>query len=129
MKKKFVFKNKNYKNLAILIINRSHSNIFITLTDLNKSVVICKSAGGCSESNLKKKKKSPQIIENLIENLNYYFELHKIQNFFIVLKVRFSGHIVILVKELFDRGYNIKRYYQRIKIAHNGCRGRKLRRI
>jgi len=56
MKKKFVFENKNYKNLAILIINRSHSNIFITFTDLNKRVVICKSAGGCSESNLKKKK-------------------------------------------------------------------------
>ena len=61
------FNNKIYKNLAILMINRSHSNIFITLTDLKKKVIICKSSGGCSVSNLKKHKKSPQIIENIIE--------------------------------------------------------------
>ena len=123
------FNNKIYKNLAILMINRSHSNIFITLTDLKKKVIICKSSGGCSVSNFKKHKKSPQIIENIIESLSFYFELYKIKNFYIILKVRFSSHIVILVKELTDRGYNIKRYFNQIKIAHNGTRGRKPRRI
>jgi len=129
MKDKFIFNNTKNNNLAYLVFNKSFSNLFITLLDLNKRVVICKTSGECCGSNLKKTKKSSQSIENIIERLVYYFELHQIQNFHIILKVKFTSHIVVLVKELMDRGYNIRQFSSQLVIAHNGLRGRKLRRI
>jgi ribosomal protein S11 len=124
--------NKNFnffKQTANIMINRSFSNIFITVTDLKKKVLICKSSGACGVGNLKKSKKSPQAIENIVNALIPFFELYKLRNFNIILKVKFSSHVVILVKELHDRGYNIIKFVNRLKIGHNGMRGRKLRRI
>ena len=129
MNKKFYFFSKTLKNAANITINRSFSNIFITITDLRKKVVICKSSGSSGVGNLKKSKKSPQAIENIINALVPYFELYKIRNFNIILKVRFSSHVILLVKELHDRGYNIIKFMTRLKVGHNGMRGRKLRRI
>jgi len=129
MNKKFYFYNKSFKNAANIILNRSFSNIFITVTDLKKRVVICKSSGSSGVGHLKKSKKSPQAIENIINALVPFFELYKIQNFNIILKVRFSSHVILLVKELHDRGYNIIQFTTRLKVGHNGMRGRKLRRI
>lgn len=129
MNKKFIISNKIIKNTANIIINRSFSNIFITVTDLRKRVIICKSSGASGVGFLKKSKKSPQAIENIINALVPFFELYQLKNFNLILKVRFSSHIVILVKELTTRGYNIVKFLNRCKIAHNGMRGRKLRRI
>lgn len=129
MTNKFILNNHKYKNLAYLIVNRSSSNIFVTLTDLNKQVIICKSSGQCSLNNTKKNKKAPQILENIIDQLIDKIELYQLKYFHIILKVRFSSHIVILIKELVDRGYNIIQLNNNLKIGHNGMRGRKLRRI
>ena len=129
MNKIFRFSNKNLKNAAHIFINRSFSNIFITVTDLKKRIVICKSAGACGVGNLKKSKKSPQAVENIVNALIPYFELYQIKNFDIILKVKFSSHVILLVKELHDRGYNIIKFMTRLKVGHNGMRGRKLRRI
>jgi len=129
MIKKFYFNNKKIKNTANIMVNRSFSNIFITITDLRKNVVICKSSGSSGVGNLKKSKKSPQAIENIVNALIPYIELYKIRNLNIILKVRFSSHVILLVKELHDRGYNIIQFMTRLKVGHNGMRGRKLRRI
>jgi|SRR5579884_2113430 len=129
MNKVFFFSDKNSTNIANLVVNRSFSNIFLTVTDLKNKVVICKSSGSSGVGPLKKSKKSPQAVENIVSALVPYLEIYKIKNLIIILKVRFSNHIVILVKELFDRGYNIVKFLNKNKIAHNGMRGRKLRRI
>jgi ribosomal protein S11 len=129
MNKKFFFFSKTLNYAANILVNRSFSNIFLTVTDLKNKVVICKSAGACGVGNLKKSKKSPQAIENIVNALVPYFELYKLQNFNIILKVKFSSHVVILVKELDNRGYNIVKFVNRCKVGHNGMRGRKLRRI
>jgi len=129
MNKSFIFSNKNLKNAAHIFINRSFSNIFITVTDLRKNVVICKSSGSSGVGHLKKSKKSPQAIENIVNALIPYIELYKIKNFDIILKVKFSSHVILLVKELHDRGFNIIKFTTRLKVGHNGMRGRKLRRI
>ena|ERR1700677_2263798 len=129
MNKIFKFSNKSLKNAAHIFINRSFSNIFITVTDLRKKVVICKSSGSSGVGHLKKNKKSPQAIENIVNALIPYFELYQIKNFDIILKVKFSSHVILLVKELHDRGYNIIKFTTRLKVGHNGMRGRKLRRI
>ena len=114
---------------AILVLNKSFSNVFITMLDLNYKFVICKSSGVCHLGNQKKIKKSSQIIETIIDNFISIFELYDIKHFNIILKVKFTNHVVILVKELTDRGYIIKRFLNRIRVGHNGMRGRKFRRV
>ena len=99
------------------------------MLDLNYNVVICKSSGVCHIGHQKKIKKSSQIVETIIENFISIFELYGIKGFNIILKVRFTNHVVILVKELTDRGYIIKKFLNRIKVGHNGMRGRKFRRV
>ena len=128
IKKKYkFFFSKN--RLAYLVFNRSFSNIFITLLDLNFKVIKCISSGICDVGSQKKIKKAAQTVENIIETFLNIFELYNIKLFNIILKVKFSGHVVLLVKELTDRGFFIKRFINRIKIAHNGMRGKKLRRV
>src|ERR1700679_1912303 len=129
MNKNFFFFSKNLNYGANIIVNRSFSNIFLSVTDLKNKVVICKSAGASGVGNLKKSKKSPQAIENIVNALVPFFELYKLKNFNIILKVKFSSHVIILVKELDNRGYNIVKFVNRCKVGPNGMRGRKLRRI
>lgn len=129
MNKKFIFSNKNLSNTTNIIVNRSFSNIFITMTDLKHKVVICKSSGACGVGFLKKSKKSPQAIENIVNALVFFLELYKIKKIIIILKVKFTSHMIILVKELLSKGYKIIKFVNRLKIGHNGMRGRKLRRI
>jgi ribosomal protein S11 len=129
MNKNFIFNHKNLNYTANIIFNRSFSNIFLTLTDLKKDVVICKSSGSSGVGHLKKSKKSPQAIENIVNALIPYFELYKLKNFNIILKVKFSSHLIILVKELQNHGFNILKFVNQCKVGHNGMRGRKLRRI
>ena len=117
------------KNTANLVINKSFSNIFITVTDLNKRVIICKSSGACGVGHSKKMKKAPQSIENIIKHLVPIFEQYKLKYFNLILKIKFSNHLIILIKELYSNGYKIVKFINKIKIAHNGMRGRKLRRI
>jgi ribosomal protein S11 len=125
-KKKFFFsKNK----IANLVLNKSFSNVFITMLDLKYNFIICKSSGMCHVGNQKKIKKSSQIIETLINNFISIFELYNIKMFNIILKIKFSSHVVILVKELTDRGYIIKKFFNRLRVGHNGMRGRKFRRV
>ena len=118
-----------FNKVGNLVVNRSHSNIFITLLDKNNKVVICKSSGACDVGNSKKKKKSPQALENIVSKLINYFEMYNIKGLNIILKVKFSSHIVILVKELTDRGIKILKFINRQRVGHNGMRGRKIRRI
>jgi len=124
--KKFYFSRKKS---AFLVLNRSFSNIFITLLDLKKKVVICKTSGSCNVGNSKKQKKSSQAIESIVKELSVFFELYQIKNFFIILKVKTSSHLVFLIKELINRGYVINSFVNRKKVPHNGMRGRKQRRI
>lgn len=45
-----------FGGLAFLIFNKTHSNVFITLTDYSMKVIICKTSGACNVGPAKKKK-------------------------------------------------------------------------
>lgn len=122
---KFLIINKT----GNIVINRSHSNIFLTLLDIKLKVIICKSSGTSDVGDSKKKKKSPQAIENIISDLIPFFLKYNITRVNIILKVKFSSHVVILVKELMDNGIDIIKFISRQRVGHNGMRGRKIRRI
>ena len=115
--------------LAFLIFNKTHSNVFITLTDYNMKVIICKTSGMCGVGSTKKKKNSPQAVESIVKELSHFFKIYQIKILDIILRFRVTSHTLILVKELSALGIVIRCFLQRLRIGHNGMRGRKLRRI
>src|SRR5271155_3674624 len=98
VKKKNYFFGKKRLKCAIIVFKRTHSNIFITLLDLKKKVIICKSSGIVKVGDSKKKKIAPQAIEKIIKELSIYFNLYKIVFVKILLKVRVTVHILNLVR-------------------------------
>jgi len=127
-KKKFFLGRRRVKR-ALVVFKRTHSNIFITLLDLKKKVIICKSSGIVKVGDSKKKKIAPQAIEKIVKALSSYFYLYKISIVSILLKVRVSVHVLNLMRELSRYGIKIRSFVDVKRVPHNGLRGRNLRRI
>jgi len=125
-KKHFYF---GFEGVAFLIFDKTHSNIFVTLLDSKMRVIACKTSGSSNVGFSKKKKKAPQAVENIIKSLDAVFKLYKIKSLDIVLRFRITNHFLILMKELSSLGIVIRRFLQRLRVGHNGMRGRKPRRV
>lgn len=114
---------------AIFIINMSYSNIFFTLVDLNGKIISTKSTGFAKVGNSKKKKLSTQTIEILVNQFLFYLNLYKITSLSIVLKIRVNKFIWSFIYKLIYYGLTINSFIINRRIAHNGMRLRKMRRI
>jgi len=125
----FKFGDKENRT-AKIYLRKTWSNIFLTLTDLKNRVIICKTSGNCKVSNSKRRKKIAMAIEKIIKHL--YDEsllLFNIKNIEIILKMRVRSHLYTLIKRLKYYKINIISIISRKKIAHNGIRKKKIRRL
>jgi ribosomal protein S11 len=137
MLKKKVYKYKSRKRhfffgkkkIGKLYIRRTFTNIFLTLTDLKNKVVICKTSGTSNISENKRRKRIPIAVEKIMVFIYFYIKLYKITSLHIVLKMRLKGHARNLFKRLNYYNINVLTIKSKRKIAHNGVRGRKLRRL
>lgn len=135
LKKKFrLKKNKNFffglkKNLAKIYIRKTYSNIFITLTDLRNKVVICKTSGSSDVFKNKRRKRIAQAVDKIIQNINNYIKFYNITHIHLILKMRVKSHVYALVKNLYHYGIIILSICSRRIVAHNGVKGRNLRRL
>jgi ribosomal protein S11 len=132
MKKHLVKKKHFFFGLdgsAFLIFDKTHSNIFVTLLDSKMKVIICKTSGSSNVGFSKKKKKAPAAVENIIKSLDKIVKLYRIKSLDIILRFKITNHFLILMKELSSLGITIRRFLQRLRIGHNGMRGRKPRRV
>ena len=129
LKNKFNFGDDLLNNKGCIYFKRSRSNFFITLTDLNHKVIICKTSGSVLYQASKRRKKSPQAIEDIMKSIRSYIKLYNITCIIIILRQRLSIHIKFIVKEL--EIYNIPILHFKFKLcrAFNGMRQRKLRRL
>ena len=62
------------ENLAEIYVRVKFSNIFITLTDANHKVIICKTAGSAGLKGSKKRKTTTQTVESIVVSLADYFK-------------------------------------------------------
>jgi ribosomal protein S11 len=117
-------------NTAKLYLNRSYTNIFITLTDMQDRVIICKSAGNSEPTQHSKRYKIiPQAIETICEKLHFFFDLYSINKVLIVLKIKKNILFDYLLKELDYYFINVIGIQIRRTVAFNGVRSRKARRV
>lgn len=125
----FNFGDKDNKT-AKIYLRKTWSNIFITLCDLKNKVIICKTSGNSKISDSKRRKKIAMAIETIMKYLyNETILLFNIRNIEIILKMRVRSHLYTLIKRLKYYKINIISIISKKKVAHNGIRKKKLRRI
>ena len=127
IKKKFLF-NFGFSSVCKIYLKCTFSNVFITITDMDDKVVMCKSCGSSGVTGTKRRKKAPQAVEQIVSKLNDYLKLYKIINIEVILPPRYNRKVPYLVRELLFYGYKIKKFFVRQIFPHNGVRGRKLKR-
>jgi len=100
------------------------------LTDLKNKVIICKTSGNSKISESKRRKKIAMAIETIMKYLyNETMVLFNIRNIIIILNMKVRSHLYTLIKRLRYYKINIISIISRKKIAHNGIRKKKLRRV
>jgi len=100
------------------------------LTDLKNKVIICKTSGNSKISDSKRRKKIAMAIETIMKYLyNETMVLFNIRNIIIILNMKVRSHLYTLIKRLRYYKINIISIISRKKIAHNGIRKKKLRRV
>lgn len=114
---------------AKLYIRKTFSNIFITITDLNDKVIICRSSGSSDTSNNKRRKTIAQAVERIVYYIVKFLNLYNIKYLHLILKMRIKAHVFTLLTRLNYYGFEILSIISRRKIAHNGVRGKSLRRL
>lgn len=115
--------------LACVHLRKVHSNIFITVTDLDYKVIICKTSGSSGILNLKRKKRAPYAIEAIAKTLNPYFKSYNIRRVYIILKMRIRAHLYILLRELAFYGIEVVGIKSRRKVSFTAVKGKKIRRV
>jgi len=115
--------------VGLLYLKRSFSNVFLTLTDLDNKVILCLTAGSSGITGSKRKKKVPQALETIVSQMSEFLKLYELTQVRIVLKMKMRAFFYTLVRELEFYGFEILGVKIRRRIAFNGVRGRKLRRI
>lgn len=123
----FYFSKKG--GLAYVHLSKSHSNIFVTLTDLKKRLLVCVTSGSSGIIGSKRQKKAPMALENIVKKCLPVFEKYRINSIKIILRSRISSLYYSLCKELKFHGFKIVGVIVRRKMAFNGVRRRKLRRV
>jgi ribosomal protein S11 len=137
MVKKYRFKNyKNHfffgstkQNFGKLYIKRTYTNVFITLCDLNSKVIACHTSGSTEKLRNKRRKRIAQAVEKIILKLYKIIKFYKIVKIHIILKMKVKSHVYTLINKLKHYGLEISSVCSLKSIAHNGVRGKKLRRL
>lgn len=129
MRKKFVFcLRKGGERKMLLFLRKSFTNIFLTLTDLNKRVVYALSAGQCVEKNNRRGKVAPFVIEAMSVKILKVLAAFKVRSVTIIMRTSLRVHVKILISKLLMERYNISSIKDRRITAHNGVRSRALKR-
>jgi len=95
------------KLTANIFLRCTRANIFLTLTDIRRKVIIGKSSGSSGILGSKKKKTSPYAIESLIRYLMPYLKLYNIKRLNVVFKSKSPVYYPFLLKNLNLKGFII----------------------
>lgn len=113
----------NTKTNAFIFIKKTFSNIFITLTDLNLKVIVCKTSTIAGIKGNKRRKVAPQAIEYIVSSLiSYNFKYIYLCLNLYSFKIR--KYLYNLLREFSLHNIKIKGFFRFNFRAHNGVRGR-----
>lgn len=124
--KKKKFNNKKVDFDTIIFISVSKNNIIISITNMH-GLIIDWFSSGCLK--LKGFRKSSPLAAKLVaQTLNERIKNYEKQNF--ILKIKGFGFLKkMLLKYIATYNFNIIKLYDITKIAFNGCKAKKKRKL
>jgi len=128
MEKKAHFLFGKKCKIAILVINKSRSNLFFTLLDVIGQPIITKTMSSPKISNNKRKKLATQSISIIINQFKSFFYLYNIEAIYLVLKIRINKYVWTFFHKFKLLKLKIAGVFIQSEIPHNGMRVRKKRR-
>jgi ribosomal protein S11 len=114
---------------AKLVFMRRHSNFFLTLLDMSDKVISCKTSGCHSFCLNKKRKTSLQAVESVCSLLLPFLKMYNISAVGLVFRNLDEDICYRLFDYLLSKGIKVTELTFLMRNAHNGVRGRKIRRI
>ena len=117
------------RNLGVIRILRRKTNIFIIFEDLDSKTIICRTSGSAGIIGSKRIKRVPQAVENIFKVLYPHLKLYRVKKVRIILNTRLNACFYIFLRLLETYGIRVRQCCVRRKIAFNGCKGRKVRRV
>jgi ribosomal protein S11 len=129
LKKFYLGVDKINNKIAKIYIKKTYTNIFVTLCDLKNKVIICKTSGSSDKIYNKRKKRIAQAVEKIIFRIKKYLKLYKIMYIHLIIKMKVKSHVYTLLSKLHSYGIKILSIKSKKIRAHNGVKGRKLRRL
>jgi ribosomal protein S11 len=117
------------KDTGYLRLLRRKSNIFLILEDLKHKTIICRTSGVAGITGSKRPKRTPQALEHIFPSIYPYIKVYGIKKVNIILNTRMNGCIYMLLRELEKYKLVVISCVVQRRVAFNGCRGRKIRRI
>jgi len=128
VKTKKVFSQTGNTNICKIYVRLVFSNIFCTMTDMRDRVVICCSAGSSGVTGTKRRKIAPQALQYIMRKMYPYMSKYGVRKVELVLVNRVSKIAYHLAKEIAHYGLLVSFVTEKLVLAHNGVRPRKLRR-
>lgn len=123
---KFDFGKDPILKRACLQIRKTHSNLFMTLTDCSGCAIVTKTAAMVlGKLERRRRRKAPQTIENMITSFEKHFSFHKIDCLIIILRIRPGQYINNIIKSLKSRNILIRAIFTRRKLPFSFTRGRR----
>jgi len=127
IKNHFYFGISKYK-IGCLFLKKKFTNQMITLTDLNYKVIVSQSGGASISTNNKRRKTISQTLENIFYYLNIYFEQYQIFSVKLMVQKRIKNILFTIIKIIKKYKIQIKEIIFIKREAHNGIRGKKIKR-
>jgi len=122
--KPFRFTFGFFKNLKVakLYISRVKSSIYVTLTDIKNSVIICSSTGSANPHFTRRKKLAPFNIDYVFVRVVPFLRRFNVKAIAFVIKMKINTYVNSLVRAIYSRGFKISKVSECKSSAHNGIR-------
>jgi ribosomal protein S11 len=125
-KQKFLFLTVQNKKRANIHLRKNYSNFFLTLTDTQNKVIVCKSAAMVlGKLQRRRRRKAPQTMENMVANLEHYFSFYNIKCLYLILHIRPGLYVRFLARSLKARKIQLLNIKYKRKLPYSYTRGRR----
>jgi ribosomal protein S11 len=118
-----------FKSTGVIRLLRRKTNIFVILEDLKGKLIVCRTSGTAGIVGSKRRKRTPQAIESIFNVLYPYLKVYTIKLVKLIINTRVNSCYFTLLRLLANYRIRVGRVSVHRKVAFNGCKGRKIRRI
>lgn len=119
-------KDKKLRYQAVVYLRRKRNNVYLTLTDLKGAVVTTSASGFLGFRSYART--FPNAAQASTKRIGFFLKTARIFRIALILKSKVSAVIYSVIRGFTSSGIRVVRLMDRIPVAHNGVKSKKVRR-